>query len=281
MSKTFFLLAGEISGDKLGAELIGALDTLYPEATFTGMGGPKMSALGLNSTEEMSQLSIMGIGEVISSYRKLQALADRLVARVIASKPDAIFTIDSKAFSVRFAKKLKAEMQRVNYHAPIIHMVAPTIWAWGAWRRKAFETNFDGLLCLFPFEPELFDATKIDAAFIGHPVGYGNRLDITNRDPNVIGLLPGSRRSEIRYILPDMLEAAREISKDNTDIRYILPALPHLHAEIHAHISKFDLPIKVLSDADAMKIVQTTASLGHGCEKPMMCSIVKRELNVS
>lgn len=250
MSRSFFLLAGEASGDTLGAELMIALAALYPKSSFSGMGGTKMVTQGLDCYEDMSQISIMGIGEVISAYGRLQALADRLIAQIIATRPDAIFTVDSKAFSVRFAKKLRKEMHNVGYHAPIIHMVAPTIWAWGAWRRKAFETAFDGLLCLFPFEPSLFDIAKIQADFIGHPAGYETPVDISRRNPQIVGLLPGSRRSEIRNILPDMLEAAHHILKIRPDTQFLLPTVPYLEAEISDQLTKTSLPIELLTEKD-------------------------------
>jgi len=261
MSRSFFLLAGETSGDKLGAELMTALETRYPESGFYGMGGPHMMSQGLISHEDMSQLSIMGISEVIAAYSRLQKLADRLVKQVIANRPDAIFTIDSKAFSVRFAKKLRKEMRRVNYHAPIIHMVAPTIWAWGAWRKTAFEDSFDGLLCLFPFEPSLFDANKIQADFIGHPVAYKNQVNISQRSTNIVGLLPGSRRSEIRYILPDMLAAAQDIATSRPGTEFVLPTLPHLEDEISDRIAMSELPIKILSENDAFSTLLRQASV--------------------
>lgn len=260
MSRKVFLLAGEISGDKLGAELMEALAALKADTQFSGMGGAMMAQKGLDSSEDISQLSIMGISEVISAYSRLHSLADRLVSQVMTLKPDVIFTIDSKAFSVRFAKKLKVEMKRQNWSAPIIHMVAPTIWAWGRWRRHAFEASFDGLLCLFPFEPELFNNTKLQAHFIGHPTGFAKRATTDKREAKLIGMVPGSRRSEIRYILPDMLDAAERIIAQEPKTRFILPALPHLVEIIRSEAKARALPIEIISDNDAMHAVFTRAS---------------------
>ena len=261
MGARFFLLAGEVSGDKLGAELMRGVKSLYPDCDWHGMGGPKMAAEGLTSSEDMSQLSIMGIGEVLSAYRRLHNLADRLVEQVMEVRPEAVFTIDSKAFSVRFAKKLRQAMQKANWSAPIIHMVAPTIWAWGPWRKRAFEAEFDALLCLFPFEPVLFNKAKINAAFIGHPLGYQPVVSPDKRQENIIGILPGSRRSEIRYILPDMLAAAKKIKDARPETAFLLPALPHLSDMIENYVREAGVDITIISDPTAMSQIMQQASI--------------------
>lgn len=263
MSKKFFVAAGEVSGDRLGAELMQALGRLYPDDAihWSGMGGPLMQANGLASDEDISQLSIMGISGAIGGYGRLQGLANRLVAQVIEVKPDVIFTIDSKAFSVRFAKKLRREMRKINWSAPIIHFVAPTIWAWGKWRRHAFETQFDGMLCLFPFEPDLFDKQKLNARFVGHPMGFAERPTIDRRDPNIVGLLPGSRASEIHYILPDMLASAGKILAARSNTRFLLPAPPHLVDKIQNQVAKAQLPVEILTNQDSMTELLSRASV--------------------
>ena len=127
---------------------------------------------------------------------------------VMRQRPDVVFTIDAKAFSLRFAKELKARMLKDGWQAPIIHMVAPTIWAYGAGRKQAFEAAFDGMLCLFPMERDVFDNTQVKTGFIGHPSAYLPRKQ-PQRDGHRLLLLPGSRRGEIQHLWPVFANTAQ------------------------------------------------------------------------
>ena len=153
MASRMFILAGEASGDVLAAQLMQAIEQIKVPVEWSGMGGPEMKAAGLFSSEEMSQLSVIGIGEALTALPRLSRLADRLIDRVLEVRPEVVFTVDSKAFSVRFARRLRQRLAGEDWRPKLVHMVAPTIWAWGGWRKTAFETAFDALLCLFPFEP--------------------------------------------------------------------------------------------------------------------------------
>ena len=161
MTSRLFILAGEASGDVLAAQLMHAVGKVKGPVAWSGIGGPHMKEAGLTSSEEMGQLSIIGISDALAALPRLHRLADRLIDQVLDTRPDIVFTVDSKAFSVRFAKRLRKRLSGGAWQPQLIHMVAPTIWAWGEWRKKVFEQTFDGLLCLFPFEPELFDQTQI------------------------------------------------------------------------------------------------------------------------
>lgn len=244
----FFIIAGEPSGDNLAAGLMRALKTDYPGAAFTGMGGPAMVSEGLRSNYDYSQLQIVGVVQVLTAYGWLKSLMNKLVEEVIETRPQAVFTVDAKGFSLRFAQALRKRMAEIGWQVPIIHMVAPTIWAWGKWRARKFEANFDALLCLFPMEPALFDEKAIKTAFIGHYAGFKEDQRYEARDPHCLLMMPGSRRSELSYILPTMLEAANKLVSDGHIRRIILPALPHLSAQIDKALAGYDLPIEVLYD---------------------------------
>ena len=233
MTSKLFILAGEASGDVLAAQLMHAVGKVKGSVAWSGMGGPHMKEAGLTSSEEMGQLSIIGIGDALAALPRLYRLADRLIDQILDTRPDIVFTVDSKAFSVRFAKRLRKRLSGEAWQPQLIHMVAPTIWAWGEWRKKVFEQTFDGLLCLFPFEPELFDQTQLQVKFIGHPQTdlplQTTPIDSCSYD---FTLMPGSRHTEVKYHLPLMLTVLKKLQHKHGCLSAILPAIPHLYGMI-------------------------------------------------
>ena len=150
MTAPVFILAGEPSGDQLAASIMDAVEARFGSQTWFGVGGPQMRERGFESEAEMAQLSVMGFGAALSAYPRLSALAHGLVERIIEARPRAVITVDAKGFSLRLVARLKKRMAATGWSAPVIHVVAPTVWAWGAWRAKAVARAVDGLLCLFP-----------------------------------------------------------------------------------------------------------------------------------
>ncbi len=203
-----YIIAGEQSGDVLGARLIAALRQARPDLNFTGIGGPRMADLGFQSVFPMHQLAVMGLLEVLPRIRILRRLMQETIADLKARKPDVLVTIDSPGFTLRVLKQVPG-LKRVHY-------VAPQVWAWRPKRVKHFPGLWDRLLCLLPFEPEWFARYGIEGRFVGHPVlesgadrGNGARfranhgLDDAAR---VLILMPGSRRSEVPRLLPVFAE---------------------------------------------------------------------------
>lgn len=237
---SFFILAGEASGDSLGAEVMKAcISSGDSEVRWFGMGGAKMHALGLESNEDFTQLSIVGIGAAIQALSRLNKLADRLIAKILAERPETVFTIDSKGFSIRFAKKLRKAVKSTSYQPKIIHMVAPTVWAWGGWRARAFERYFDAILCLFPFEPAYFDSAKVNAISVGHPLAWKISANSPPSDFPQIAVLPGSRVSEIENLLPVFLQAAREVQEQVPSAQFVLPTLSMVASRIIPILDEF------------------------------------------
>ena len=242
MTSRLFILAGEASGDLLGAQLMLAVEKVRGPVDWSGMGGPHMKEAGLTSSEEMSQLSIIGIADTLSALPRLYRLADRLIDLILDTQPDIVFTVDSKAFSLWFAKRFRKRLASEAWKPQLIHMVAPTIWAWGKWRKTAFEQTFDGLLCLFPFEPELFDQTQLQVKFIGHP-----QTDLPIRTTSIAScsydftVMPGSRRSEVKHHLPLMLAVLSKLRDNYSHLSVILPAVPHLHSIIADQVNSSGL----------------------------------------
>ena len=239
MTADIFILAGEASGDLLASRIMRAVNNNFGQHRWVGLGGDHMTAEGLQSVGEMSRLSLIGLGEAIINYNSLSDFADKLVEYVIQQRPQLVLTIDAKGFSVRFAARLRRRMQQSGWAAPIIHTVAPTVWAWGKWRRHKFARVFDGLLCLFPFEPNYFVPLGLPCHFIGHPLAFDIQPRQPENNPSIyldcapqIAILPGSRMSEIKYILPIMLSAAELVKQTFPKAVFTLPAVPELHHQI-------------------------------------------------
>ena len=235
MTAPIFILAGEASGDVLASRMMWAVHQHYGQQQWIGLGGQHMAAEGLRSGGDMSRLSLIGVGAAIQHYRQLSAFADELVDLVMQQRPKLILTVDAKGFSIRFATRLKRQMQRHGWSAPIIHTVAPTVWAWGKWRRHKFARVFDGLLCIFPFEPDYFTSLGLESHFIGHPAAFDIRAQKPKASSGTasfvprIALLPGSRHEEINQILPVMAAAVGQLRQNFPNAIVTLPAVPKYH----------------------------------------------------
>ena len=199
-----YIIAGEQSGDVLGARLIRALRASRPDLEFTGIGGPRMEELGFQSLFPMRDLAVMGLLEVLPKIRHLRRRLHQTIADIHARKPDVLVTIDSPGFTLRVLRKCP-EIKRVHY-------VAPQVWAWKPKRVRAFPGLWDRLLCLLPFEPQWFAERGVEGVFVGHPVlesgadkGDAARFRARHAisiDRPVLILMPGSRRSEVPRLLP-------------------------------------------------------------------------------
>ncbi|NDG36834.1 MAG: lipid-A-disaccharide synthase, partial [Alphaproteobacteria bacterium] len=275
MTAPIFIIAGEASGDQLAAHLMRAVNAAYDRPEWIGVGGRLMQNEGLTaSLQDINALSVMGFGSAVIAYPRLSRLADDLVDAVMKARPRLVLTVDNKGFAIRFAARLKRRMKAAGWSAPIVHCVAPTVWAWGGWRAKKFAAIMDGLLCLFPFEPDYFTPLGLDAHFIGHPEAFGDFLPIKqvvkskNSAPRII-LLPGSRHSEITLILPEMLVAAAIIKTHEPAAEFVLPAVPNLLPLIRDFtagrtITVLDQPqdlIPALQTSDAMIAASGTVTL--------------------
>ncbi len=225
-----YLVAGEASGDVLGARLMVALKAALPAATFAGVGGPRMAEQGLHSLFPMAELAVMGIIEVIPRIRLLKRRLAEVEADLGARTPDVIVTIDSPGFMHRILDMAVARNTRR------IHYVAPQVWAWRAHRVKHYPGLWDKLLCLLPFEPAWFAQHGLEGRFVGHPVlesgadqgdaarfraGHG----LTPEQP-VLVLMPGSRRSEAPRLLPVFGRTLEILAREAPGLRPVLPVSP-------------------------------------------------------
>lgn len=224
-----FILAGEPSGDRLGGALMVGLKTLQPDVTFEGIGGPEMTAAGLKSRFDMSELSVMGIAEILPKYRSLKARIKQTADAIVEMQPDVMITIDSPDFSLRVAKLVKARST-----IRTLHYVAPTVWAWRAGRAQKMARYIDHVLALFPFEPPLMQAAGMECDFVGHPVvsepvateaqAQAFRKDTGIGDAPMLLVLPGSRRGEVARLSGVFGEAVAKLTYKQPSLRVVIPA---------------------------------------------------------
>jgi len=221
-----FVIAGEVSGDKLGGALMAGLHQLT-DVSFDGVGGPLMQAQGLTSRFPMDELSVMGLAEILPKYRALKARIHQMAEAVIATQPDVLITIDSPDFCLRVAKLVKAKAD-----IPTIHYVAPTVWAWRAGRAAKMARHIDHVLALFPFEPPYMQAAGMTCDFVGHPVvaepvasdaqaqAFKDKHDVTGP---LIMALPGSRKGEVTRLAERFGAVLGQVAARHPDATFVVP----------------------------------------------------------
>jgi lipid-A-disaccharide synthase len=261
-----FFVAGEPSGDRLGAALIrGLRESSDRPLELHGIGGPLMEAEGLTSLFPMEELSVMGLTEILPRLRHLLRRATETTEAALAVKPDALITIDSPEFCLRVAGRVKAAAPET----PTIHYVAPTVWAWRPKRARKMARSIDHVLALFPFEPPYMEAEGMGCDFVGHPVttepvateaeaaAFRAAHGIAPDAPLIL-VLPGSRRSEIARLLPVFEAALSRVLAAHPGARLVLPTTAGVAAEVTGRVATWPEPPVVLdprgrADAEAEK----------------------------
>ena len=222
MPTTFFVLAGEASGDLHGAKLLAALKALDPSARFVGMGGPKMAAAGLDVAKDLDGMQVMGFWEVAKRYGFFKKVFHQLLDRVKQERPAALVCIDYPGFNLRFAKEVR------KLGIPCLYYIVPQVWAWKPKRAGQMAEFIDRAYCVFEFEPPFFDRfrspqRKMKTVFVGHPLldqPPSPKLELPP-GPKTVAFLPGSRPSEFRQHFPSMEGAYRIVSGLRKDVRGI------------------------------------------------------------
>jgi lipid-A-disaccharide synthase len=254
-SPLIFLVAGEPSGDLLGARLMAALRAETGGAVrFAGIGGEHMVAQGLHSLVPITDLAVMGVFEILPHALRILRHIRTAAAAARAARPDAIVTIDSPSFSLEVSQRLR------GLDVPLIHYVAPSVWAWKPWRAAAMARYLDHLLTLLPFEPPYFEKHGLATTFVGHPA-----IEMASRPTNpaafrarhgipagapVVCVLPGSRRGEVRRLAPLFGTAMGMLSACFPDLRAVVPTVATVAAEVTAATAFWPVPTVVLTDPD-------------------------------
>jgi len=231
------LVAGEESGDQLGASLIKDLKRIFPSSSFIGVGGRKMQQEGLDSFFEMKKISVMGIIEPLLKISELLTLRKKLKEYLSAEAPDIFIGIDSPDFNLAISRHLK--MQKIK----TVQYVSPSIWAWRKGRIKTIEKSVDKVLTLFPFELLAYSESSVEASFVGHPLAHKiprvlNKESIRNAKfhlndgEKMIALLPGSRKSEVKMIGEVLLKTAKLIKELEENACFFMPLADIDHKEL-------------------------------------------------
>lgn len=225
----FIIVAGEQSGDVYGAALAKALRSRFCGAEIFGCGGDDMRAAGVETVVDIHQVALIGISEVVSGLPRAYRAMQTLIAEAARRKPALAVLIDSPSLNLRLARRLK------QLHIPVIYFVSPQIWAWKKWRIKKIKAYVDKMLCLFDFETDIYEKAGVPVECIGHPLvdiatltqSHDEFFNRARLDPNftTVALLPGSRRSEVKFNIPTMLDAAARVAQSHT-VQFVIPVAP-------------------------------------------------------
>ena len=271
------IVAGETSGDLLGALLIKALKQDYPQLEFVGIAGPKMQSEGAVSWYSMEKLAVRGYVEVLKSYREILSIRNGLKDRFLKDRPALFIGIDAPDFNLGLERALKAA------GIPAIHYVSPSIWAWRGERIHKIKGAVDHMLTVFPFEPAIYAKAGIAATFVGHPTAdnvpqasqreYARTQLRLKPDEMIVSLLPGSRQTELDYHAELFIETAKELLKKFPQARFLVPLATRETREqfegMQWKLNAQDLPIQILfghanfalAAADVALIASGTATL--------------------
>jgi len=280
------LVAGEASGDTLGAALIEALRKKFPTAQFAGVAGPRMKAAGCIAWHEVEELSVMGLTEVLSSLPRLWRLRSSLRKRILEWRPDVFIGVDFKEFNLGLAKLLKRE------GLPTVQYVSPQVWAWRQGRVRTIGASVDLVLCLFPFEPDFYREHGVRAAFVGHPLADQVPLEVDrgaaraelgiDAAARVLAVLPGSRRGEVERLGDEFAAAAELLATKFPGLVCIAPMVtPALRDVFVTHCAQRAPRAAVrmldgnarlaLCAADVALVASGTATLEAAlCKRPMV-----------
>jgi lipid-A-disaccharide synthase len=235
-TRQFALVAGEASGDLLAGLLLDGLQDRWPGLQAVGIGGPQMLGRGFTTWWPQQKLAVRGYVEVLRHYAEIAGIRRQLKERLLRERPDIFIGVDAPDFNLDLEVALRSRGIRTA------HFVCPSIWAWRPERVEKLRAAADHVLCIFPFEPDLLGKHGVDATYVGHPLAKvipmepdkaaaRTALGLVTGE-TVVALLPGSRRSEIRHIAPRFFEAARLMRQAQPSLRFIVPVLPSLRAEV-------------------------------------------------
>jgi len=271
------MVAGEASGDLLGAHLIAALTGRRPALRFSGIGGPKMQALGFDSLHPMQKLSVRGYAEVLRHYREITGIRRQLAARLLDNPPSIFIGVDAPDFNLDLERGLK------NAGIPTVHYVSPSIWAWRAGRMGKISAAVSHMLALFPFEAPLYEKAGVPVTYVGHPLADLIPLEVNKDEARaqlrlpmrhpIIALLPGSRKSELHYMAETFVKTARRLYEEFKEIHFVCPMASRetrdLFETAMRHHAGSELPLtlmfghshEALAAADIALVASGTASL--------------------
>lgn len=272
-TKSVLIIAGEVSGDMHGANLIREMKKSEPDLCFWGIGGERMKQEGVELLYHINQMSLIGFTEVIKHIPFVYGVIGRIAELVEERKPQVVILIDYPGFNVRLGKRLKKTGCKIFYY------ISPQVWAWGKGRIKKIARITDKMAVILPFEEEIYRKAGIDAVFVGHPLLDTAKTEVTReefykttglaKDKITIGLLPGSRIQEIEPLLPEMLKSLHSISETAGNVQGVVSMSPTIDKEIYDEIISKHFPIPLIPEynypimryCDILVIASGTATL--------------------
>jgi lipid-A-disaccharide synthase len=254
--KTIYFVAGEASADNHGAALMRALRNSASDIRFVGRGGPQMKFVaGGDFKDWINQSGVLGLWEVIKHYGYFRKQFHEALREIETNKPTAVVLIDYPGFNLRLARALRRKIPAQK----IIYYISPQVWAWNRGRIKKMAHWLDLMLCIFPFEADLYNASGLRTIFVGHPMIERlreHKVDVA-RDPSLIGLFPGSREREVRKILPVLIETARELRRLKPNLRFqVAAASNELAQQMEKMIDAQDRQILEIKTGQTAEIMQ-------------------------
>lgn len=291
----FVIMAGEASGDQHAAHLVQEIKILNPNVSFSGIGGEKMAAAGVERICDISRLNIMGFTEVVRHFKVVYQIFKQIEAHIHETKPDALILVDYPGFNLRLAKKAKAMGIKVIYY------ISPQLWAWKPGRMKIIQENVDLMAVILPFEKKMYEEAGVNAHFVGHPLIQTVKTTLSHQEvckkwnlplnKKLIGMLPGSRPGEIKRIFPVMLKAVEKLQQHNDDLAFVLliaptlstidfePYLKNTMLKLQLHYVNAD-HYDVVNACHSLMVTSGTATLETALlEKPMVLVFKTSMLN--
>lgn len=228
----FAMVAGEASGDVLAGLLLEGLRARWPHLVAEGIGGPKMATQAFEAWWPHDKLAVRGYAEVLGHFREIVGIRNQLTERLMKNKPDCFIGVDAPDFNLDLEVKLRAAGVKT------VHFISPSIWAWRGKRIEKIKKAADLVLCIFPFEPEIYAKRNVNAVYVGHPLASVIPLVAPRVEARaalgvadgqtLVAILPGSRRSEIQYIAPRLFGAAAEMLRQRPGLRFVVPVVAGL-----------------------------------------------------
>jgi len=270
--KRFFISAGETSGDFHAATIVTELNLRFPDSHISGIAGTQMQSQGCIAIHHMHELNVMGIGDVVRSLSRIRRIEQSILAHCIEHKPDVAILVDFSSFHMRLGRKLR------ELAIPVVHFIAPKLWAWGKWRVRKLKKSQNKLACILPFEVEWFTKHGIeDVEYVGNPSAVScqhgwstselkQQLHIHNEQP-LLALLPGSRPQEIKTHTPILVEVLKQLKQHIPNLACVVPLAPSVDMKALDSLWRLGAkPIERTRDgyamrADAAIAVSGTATL--------------------
>ncbi|MDE1998596.1 MAG: lipid-A-disaccharide synthase [Burkholderiales bacterium] len=282
------MVAGETSGDLLAGLLLGGMKARWPDLRSQGIGGPKMAALGFEAWWPYEKLAVHGFNlEVLRRFREIWGIRQALGDCLLADRPDVFVGVDAPDFNLGLEARLKASGIKT------VHFVSPSIWAWRGGRINKIHRSVDHMLCLFPFEPELYQARGIEATYVGHPLADAiplevprqaarQRLGYGKRDV-VVAVLPGSRRGEIQHIAPTFLQTVAMLARSRPDLKFVMPIVPGLREMVMPMVAQFapGAPLQLLDGQSHDALAACDVTLIASGTATLEAALFKRPMVIS